>query len=612
MPTRQRHILGAILIAGLAIAAFHILRLPRYLTDDAFISFRYARNLLDGHGLVFNPGERVEGYSNFLWVLLTTGGMVCRLEPAAWARAMGAIALFATVSVAARLAMRLTASLWAALATAVLLATSTALCASTMGGLETGLYCLLVTGAIASVIRGRHALASILMGLAACTRPEGLGLCIVAAAILWVERRRLLNRRRWFALIGPCALIVASLTAFRLAYFGDWLPNSVRAKSALLPLLREAPFGDWPGLILNTAGLRYVGDFMRQTFGPFVLFAVVPMIRCAERRWMAHVLLAPVFMGVTVAVYNFGDWMTSFRLLTPYLPLLTVAVVWGVTESARAFRQRVAGGRARRLIGWAATGAVVWCALNQYQWRRPAIRENPDVAVAALLANSRQPHLLAATDVLGRLGYYSGSTRILDMAGLTDRHIATRGRPAPPFGRSAFDYVISREPHLIMNNVPMAWLRRLDHGEFVTGYRWIDHAPWTRVDPAKQRRRFIFVRKDTVLERELRSALPGAVFRDPRAISQYLAREAAAAGGNKRASAVLTRKEVTTCTSQLIEGGVANRVAKPAHARRRGRLSSIRPQPSRAIVAGSGVTTNELTIVAESWADKRKALRSSM
>ncbi len=40
-----------------------------FLCDDAFISFRYARNLLEGHGLVFNPGEYVEGYSNFLWVL---------------------------------------------------------------------------------------------------------------------------------------------------------------------------------------------------------------------------------------------------------------------------------------------------------------------------------------------------------------------------------------------------------------------------------------------------------------------------------------------------------------------------------------------------------------
>ena len=40
-----------------------------FLCDDAFISFRYVRNLLEGHGLVFNPGEYVEGYTNFLWVL---------------------------------------------------------------------------------------------------------------------------------------------------------------------------------------------------------------------------------------------------------------------------------------------------------------------------------------------------------------------------------------------------------------------------------------------------------------------------------------------------------------------------------------------------------------
>ena len=38
--------------------------------DDAFISFRYVRNFVGGEGLVFNPGERVEGYTNFFWILL--------------------------------------------------------------------------------------------------------------------------------------------------------------------------------------------------------------------------------------------------------------------------------------------------------------------------------------------------------------------------------------------------------------------------------------------------------------------------------------------------------------------------------------------------------------
>jgi arabinofuranosyltransferase len=40
-----------------------------YLGDDAMISMRYAHNLADGIGLVWNPGERVEGYTNFLWTM---------------------------------------------------------------------------------------------------------------------------------------------------------------------------------------------------------------------------------------------------------------------------------------------------------------------------------------------------------------------------------------------------------------------------------------------------------------------------------------------------------------------------------------------------------------
>lgn len=61
----------------------------RFAIDDAYISFRYARNLLDGHGLVFNPGERVEGYSNLSWVLLAAAGMAAGLDPLLWARLLG-------------------------------------------------------------------------------------------------------------------------------------------------------------------------------------------------------------------------------------------------------------------------------------------------------------------------------------------------------------------------------------------------------------------------------------------------------------------------------------------------------------------------------------------
>ena len=76
---------------GLLTALLFGLHVARYyfLGDDCFISFRYAENLVKGHGLVFNPGERVEGYTNFLWVLLMAGAMKFSVRPEIFSNALG-------------------------------------------------------------------------------------------------------------------------------------------------------------------------------------------------------------------------------------------------------------------------------------------------------------------------------------------------------------------------------------------------------------------------------------------------------------------------------------------------------------------------------------------
>jgi hypothetical protein len=78
--------------AWLAVRELHF---AGWMDDDAFISFRYARNLVRGAGLVFNPGERVEGYTNFLWTVLLAGlhGLGADLPRAA--RVLGVLASFA-------------------------------------------------------------------------------------------------------------------------------------------------------------------------------------------------------------------------------------------------------------------------------------------------------------------------------------------------------------------------------------------------------------------------------------------------------------------------------------------------------------------------------------
>lgn len=67
-----------------------------YTSDDAFIIFRYSENWADGHGFVYNTGEKVEGYSNFLWVLLI--GLIMRggLDPIVSVKVVGIVSTLGT------------------------------------------------------------------------------------------------------------------------------------------------------------------------------------------------------------------------------------------------------------------------------------------------------------------------------------------------------------------------------------------------------------------------------------------------------------------------------------------------------------------------------------
>lgn len=60
-----------------------------YVKDDAYISLRYARNLSQGMGMVFNPGVRLEGYTNFLWIILTLPAYWLGIDPLSWVKGMG-------------------------------------------------------------------------------------------------------------------------------------------------------------------------------------------------------------------------------------------------------------------------------------------------------------------------------------------------------------------------------------------------------------------------------------------------------------------------------------------------------------------------------------------
>ncbi|MDE0004189.1 MAG: hypothetical protein OXQ29_15985, partial [Rhodospirillaceae bacterium] len=303
-----------------------------FLCDDAFISFRYVRNLLEGHGLVFNPGERVEGYSNFLWVLeLSVLWGLFGLRPelsAPWlsvACTVGTIA--AVLWWAARTPGLEHRRLLAWIAIGLLCSSATFAAWTSAGGLETRQFTLFVVLAVVCLTvrcdsRWGLLAASCSLAAASYTRPEGplLAVCCIAWFILQrvVARRSLrldLGELVW--LVAPFVVLVAAHSVFRYGYYGEWLPNTYYAKH----------IRPW-----YESGFRYLWAATLETglylLVPLAVFALREAWR--ESRDLRHAL--PLLCIILHAAYvlRIGGDHFEYRPMDFYWPLLAIPASDGI------------------------------------------------------------------------------------------------------------------------------------------------------------------------------------------------------------------------------------------------------------------------------------------
>jgi len=187
--------------------------------EDAYITFRYAWNLQAGNGFVYNPGERVMGFTSPLWAVWMALGIRLAHDPVPWARASALIADAVTLVTLAWLLRREygRASGWCF---AIFFAGWNYFAAVSASGMEMSLLVALASLAAFAIARGGIA-AGPALGALALTRPEGL----VAALVLGIRAR---SRDRLIA----AAIVAAGLGALWL-YFGTIVPRSLIAKAKL-------------------------------------------------------------------------------------------------------------------------------------------------------------------------------------------------------------------------------------------------------------------------------------------------------------------------------------------------------------------------------------------
>ena len=306
-----------------------------FLTDDAFISFRYARNLLDGHGLMFNPGERVEGYTNFLWVLELAaiwGALGIRPEHAApWLSvAFTAGTLGALLWWAARIPGLRHRGLAAWMALGLVCGSATFAVWTSGGGLETRQFTFFVISAVVCLSLYRNSgwgllAASLSLALAALTRPEGVLIAIVCLGWFAVQRvvdgGRIRFDQRYLrdllTIATPFAIVVAAHFLFRYAYYGEWLPNTYYAKFV-------RPWWDMGFYYYAVAALE-TGLYL---LGPLALVGAWVRWRSARDGVYALALLC---IGVhAISVMRLGGDHFEWRPLDFYWPLLALPAVEGM------------------------------------------------------------------------------------------------------------------------------------------------------------------------------------------------------------------------------------------------------------------------------------------
>lgn len=422
---------GAVAVLGAALLEVWYAAVP---FDDAYISFRYADNLARGRGLVYNPGEPVEGYTNFLWVVLVAAGIRLGLDPVLVALTLGRVAFVTGIALCAALVRRGAQGTWSdvlGLAPLGWLVLTTDHARFAGSGLETTFFAAQIVAL--GLVEHRRApgsakhrtdwLHGILPTTIVLTRPDGVifvGTSLVVTALAELRARWVAGGPR-SALIGTgrsmlrryglFALAMAAFAAFKLAYYGSLLPNTYFAKRAYHAM--------WD------PGLAYL-DYFTASYPHVLVLAALCIVAVAIPPY-PRLRLVTLWAGTSLLIFTVyvvkagGDFM-HYRFAFEVYPLFAALAGLGVLSLARL-----------SVPGAAAAVALVFLVgpgepKMEDKWGMQDVDLMSKYAadgarVGPVIRQKTPPDTVLAAKLAGTIAYFSDRTTI-DQWGLNDAYVA--------------------------------------------------------------------------------------------------------------------------------------------------------------------------------------------
>lgn len=312
------------LIAHLILFMFQLL-FWNFTIDDAFITFRYAKNLYESNQIVFNVNEiPVEGYSNFSWVLWISISFFFNIDPILFSKISGMVFCHLTIPILYKLAHLLNNNENFGNFIIIFYVLTPNIALWSIGGLETSLFCFLLLISIYFFIKGikvrngfQIAISAIFFGLLSITRHEGA----VIFAITWLyfifinlkSKDKNLIKRITDSLIflGIFLLIYLPYFIWRMLYYNSLLPHTFMAKQGIMNFT-----------VLFERLLFYIPLFL--FFTPILILILINAFknRALIFRDQIRLYLIILIFALSIILMLITSWMPGFRFAIPLIPLI--------------------------------------------------------------------------------------------------------------------------------------------------------------------------------------------------------------------------------------------------------------------------------------------------
>lgn len=429
--------------------------------DDAYISFRYGRNFVNGEGLVYNPGEYVEGYTNFLWTVVTSPfTKIKSVDISIFALSIGlALSVFniyLLILITKQFAdiIPLKPS-YLIILPAVFFVLDDSVAFWAIGGMEFPMYTMFILAAAYFYFtinekRSSHLLMTVFLMLCTLTRPEGNLVFVITLIHLFIFRKSIDNwLKKFLAVFGLYTLFAAVYYGFKYLYYGQFIPNTFYAKGVT----------DFSMNLL--LGFKYLALCIGTRLYLLIFILFLPFKK-ALRDFKQSYLMLFSFVYIVYLLIVGGDWMIANRFFVPIIPFLYILSAIGIVIAMKKIttigtKYETAKHRLMN-IGVAVLSAILFfVTLSLLEYRELIIKdenykyEHQWSMFGKWLKQNVSSNTVIAVGPAGKIPYYS-ELYTIDMWGLNNSFISKTQSKRLQAGHKKFDfeYVLKLNPEFII------------------------------------------------------------------------------------------------------------------------------------------------------------------